>query len=139
MINRDRGIPVIDRDFSYTQFLDDFLRPLRPCIIVSGLTEEWPSTKRWTIQDPSKGQLIPNYRTLEEDFGEYEGCITFCDETDSNGETVQREMLVSQYIDSITRHETTRKTYLKDFHFMRVNPSLKPPYSVPKFFQGIIY
>src|SRR5271170_87164 len=120
MINKDRGIPVIDKDISYTQFLEDYLRPLRPCI-VSGLTEEWLSAKRWTILNQSTGQLIPNFRTLEEDFGEYGCCITFCDETDSNGETIQREMSVSQYIDSITRHESTRKTYLKDFHFMRVN------------------
>jgi hypothetical protein len=132
----DRGIPVIEKDVSYQVFLNEYLRPLEPCII-SGLTDEWTASKEWTIGHPLTGELIPNFSKLKQAFGEYGCCVTFCNETDSNGETVQREMSVVQFIDSIHEHNTTQKTYLKDFHFMRVNPSLKPPYLVPKFFEGM--
>jgi len=132
----DRRIPVIEKDLSYQVFLNAYLRPLEPCII-SGLTDEWTASKEWTIEDSSTGELIPNFSKLKHVFGECGCCVTFCDETDSNGETVQREMSVAQFIDSIQEHDATRKTYLKDFHFMRVNTSLKPPYSVPKFFEGM--
>lgn len=133
-----RGIPVIEKDVSYRVFLNDYLRPLEPCII-SGLTDEWTTSREWTSEDSLTGELIPNFSKLKQVFGEYECCVTFCDETDSNGETVQREMSVAQFIDSIHEHNTTRKTYLKDFHFMRVNSSPKPPYSAPKFFEGMAH
>jgi hypothetical protein len=129
----ERRIPVIKADVSYKIFLDEYLRPLKPCII-SGLTDGWAAAKEWTISDRSTGKLNPNLSILEEIFGKYECCVTFCDETDANGDTVQREMSVSQFIDQ----QNSRKTYLKDFHFMRVDPFVKQPYSVPKFFQGNI-
>ena len=129
----ERGISVIKADVSYKVFLDDYLRPLKPCII-SGLTDVWTAAKEWTIRDSSTGKLIPNFSILKEIFGKYECCVTFCDETDANGDIVQREMSVLQFIDQ----QNSRKTYLKDFHFMRANPSIKQPYSVSKFFQGNI-
>lgn len=129
----ERGIPVIKADVSYKLFLDEFLRPLKPCII-SGLTDRWDGAKEWTMLDSSTGKLIPNFSIVREIFGKYECCVTFCDETDASGDVIQRKMSVSQFIDQ----QKSRKTYLKDFHFMRVNPSLKQPYSVPKFFHGNI-
>lgn len=127
----ERGIPVIKADVSYKLFLDEYLRPLKPCII-SGLTDRWEGAKEWTRLDSSTGKLIPNFSILRQIFGKYECCVTFCDETDASGDVIQRKMSISQFIDQ----QKSRKTYLKDFHFMRVNPSLKQPYSVPKFFQG---
>ena len=131
-----RGIPIIGKKVCYQAFLNEFLRPLKPCI-VSGLTEEWPATNRWTTIDPSTGTLIPNFSHLNDIFGKYECCITFCNEKDSNGNPIQKEMSVSEFINSILAHETSDKQYLKDFHFMRINPSLPTPYSVPEFFQGM--
>jgi hypothetical protein len=138
MSDEDRGIPVINKNVSYQVFLDTFLRPLKPCI-VSGLQDDWSAAKEWTTWDSSTNNLIPNFSTLKDVFGEYQCCVTFCDETDSNGDTIQQEMPVSQFIDDIHQKDfitSTRKRYLKDFHFMRVNASLKSPYSVPNFFQG---
>lgn len=132
----DRGIPVIDANISYKQFLDDFLRPLKPCLI-TGLTKNWLAATKWTTTDSATGELIPDYAALKETFGDYPACITFCDEKDINGETVQQEMRVSQFITDIVSASNSHKRYLKDFHFMRVNTSLTPPYSVPKFFRGI--
>src|SRR5271154_939828 len=37
---RASRIPVVSGDSSYTQFLDNYLRPLKPCLI-SGLTTVW--------------------------------------------------------------------------------------------------
>src|SRR5271155_4239089 len=133
-----RGIPIIDCDISYKQFLDEFLRSLKPCL-VSKVTEGWSAVKQWTTLDPATPELIPNFSALEKVFGDYHGCITFCGETDTNGDAIQREMSVSQFIDNFHSNynhdffNSTRKSYLKDFHFMRVNPSMKSPYSVPKF------
>ena len=144
MANGGRGIPVIDGNISYQQFLNEYLRPLKPCII-SGLTEGWAAAKEWTVTDVATGILVPNFSILKQLFGDFDGCVTFCGEEDANGDAVQRDMPISQFIDDIqlTVHgglfNSTRKTYLKDFHFMRVNPSIKQPYSVPIFFQGSIY
>ena len=136
MKSDDPGIPVIDANISYKQFLDDFLRPLKPCLI-NGLTKDWLAAAKWTTTDSATGELIPDYAALNETFGDYPACITFCDELDVNGEAVQREMQVSQFITDIVSASTSHKRYLKDFHFMRANTSLTPPYSVPKFFRGI--
>jgi hypothetical protein len=136
-----RGIPIIDRAVPYKVFLDEYLRPLEPCI-VSGLTREWAAAKEWTTLDTATDNLIPNFCVLDEVFGQYTGCVTFCAETDSDGDAIQRSMSVSNFIQNILSssvHDylnSTRKTYLKDFHFMRLNPSVKQPYVVPKFFQG---
>jgi hypothetical protein len=137
----ERGIPLIDANVSYQEFLDRFLRPLKPCLL-SGLTEGWPAARDWTTFDSELGQLVPDFAVLKDSFGEYRGCVTFCDETDSNGDAVQREMSVAEFIDSISPHSdkhlitASRKTYLKDFHFMRVKSHTKQPYSVPLYFQG---
>jgi hypothetical protein len=138
---RDRGIDVVTADISYTEFLDGYLRPLKPCIVV-GITEGWIAEREWTQIDPNTRTLIPNFSALKEAFGEYSGCITFCDEKDGNDDSVQREMTVGKFIDDILANsgchffDSSRKTYLKDFHLMRVNPSLSCPYKVPKYFQG---
>ena len=126
----ERGISVIKADISYKVFLDEYLRPLKPCII-SGLTDGWTAAKEWTIRDSSTGTSIPNFSILKETFGKYECCVTFCDEADANGDIVQREMPILQFINQ----QNSRKTYLKDFHFMRVkNPSINQRYSVSKSF-----
>lgn len=136
-----RGIPIIDANVSYQDFLDSFLRPLTPCLL-SGLTEGWPAARDWATFDSTLGQLVPNFSVLKALFGEYSGCVTFCDETDANGDTVQREISVAEFIDSISSNDgrdlitSSRKTYLKDFHFMRVKSYTKQPYSVPLYFQG---
>ena len=139
MSNGTRGIPIIDANTEYKDFLDRYLRPLKPCI-VSGLTGRWSAAKEWTKLDSDTGTLVPNFSALKETFGEHRGCVTFCEETDSNGDAIQREMSVSQFLDNFAKNYedsgASRKTYLKDFHFMRVNRSLISPYSVPKFFQG---
>jgi hypothetical protein len=129
---REGRIPVVNGDSSYTQFLDKYLRALKPCLI-SGLTTVWTATREWTCRDPSTGKLIPNFSLLKELFGVETGCITFCSETDHHGELIQRELPVSSFIASFS-NDASRKTYLKDFHFMR--PVRKPPYSVPQFFAG---
>jgi hypothetical protein len=81
----ERGIPVIKADVSYKVFLDEYLRPLKPCII-SGLTDGWTAAKEWTMFDSSTGKSIPNFPVLKEIFGKFECCVTFCDETDANGD-----------------------------------------------------
>jgi hypothetical protein len=138
-----RGIPVVSSDISYSYFLNHFLRPLKPCL-VSGLTEGWSAAIEWTTVDPLTAALIPNFSALRARFGSFNGCVTFCATKDSNGDALQEDMLISQFIDNVSSnsHEnlftSTTRRYLKDFHFMRVNPSLKSPYSVPIFFQGIL-
>ena len=129
---RASRIPVVSGDSSYTQFLDNHLRALKPCLI-SGLTTVWTATREWTCRDPSTEKLIPNFSLLKELFGAETGCITFCSETDDHGELIQRELSVSSFIASFS-NDASRKTYLKDFHFMR--HLQKPPYSVPQFFAG---
>ena len=136
----NRAIPIVAPDISYNEFLNSFLRPLKPCII-TGLTKDWPAAHEWTTRDPATGQTVPKFSTLRDIFGSYQGCITFCDELDINGDARLRELRVSQFIDDFFRNlenGTSQKTYLKDFHFMRVNEALKAPYTVPKFFQGSI-
>lgn len=134
----EREIPVVGPDLSYESFLDRFLRPLKPCII-TGLTENWPAAHEWTTLDPKTDYLIPNLSLLREVFGSSNGCVTFCDELDADGDAILREMLVSKFINDICKNldsGTSQKTYLKDFHFMRATTSVKAPYTVPKFFQG---
>jgi len=137
MNGEERGIPVIDRSIDYKEFLDDFLRPLKPCLI-TGLTQDWPAAREWVTKDSSSDDLSPDYETLKTTFGQYTGCITFCGQKDRNEETIQKEMTVAEFIDSISSSKS-EKRYLKDFHFMRVNPSLPKPYTVPKFFEGITF
>jgi hypothetical protein len=131
-VNKESRIPVVSGDSSYTQFLDSHLRALKPCLI-SALTTVWTAAREWTCRDPPTGKLIPNFSLLKELFGAETGCITFCSETDHHGELIQRELPVSSFITSFS-NDASRKTYLKDFHFMR--HLQKPPYSVPKFFAG---
>jgi len=134
-----RAIPVVGPNITYDEFLGRFLHPLQPCII-TGLTNSWPAIKEWTTIDTASGSLVPNCTALRDTFGAYDGCITFCGETDGNGDFSEREMPVAQFIDEFRTNSDdgrSRKTYLKDFHFMRVNPSLRPPYTVPLYFQGI--
>jgi len=130
----ERGIAIVHAKIEYKKFLDDFLRPLEPCLI-DGLTEDWIAAKEW-VTEKETGQVVPNLTALKETFGEYTGCVTFCDQTDINGETVQKDMKVSEFIELISPLKS-EKRYLKDFHFMRVNSSLPKPYTVPKFFKGI--
>jgi hypothetical protein len=138
----DRGIEVLSPDISFKEFLDGYLRPLKPCI-VSDVAQGWSAAEKWTRIDSHTRTLIPKFSVLKECFGEYSGCVTCCNETDGNGDAVQRDMSVQQFIDDILANSkydffnSSRKTYLKDFHFMRVNPSLPPPYDVPLYFQGI--
>jgi hypothetical protein len=131
------GLPIIDANVSYQDFQDQFLRPLKPCIFL-GLTEGWPAARDWTTVDSTSGELIPNFQALKDAFGKYDGCVTFCDETDVNGDAVQQEMPITQFIDGILPavDNSTRKTYLKDFHFMRFKTSATQPYTVPQYFQG---
>src|SRR5271154_6849521 len=129
---QERWIPVAQADISYSQFLEKYLRPLKPCLI-SGLTEDWSVAREWTCRDPAVGELTANFSHLKELFGAETGCVTFCTETDPHGELVQRDLPVSSFINSCN-NEASRKTYLKDFHFMR--HLQKTPYSVPKFFAG---
>lgn len=131
-VTDENGIPVVLGDSLYKQFLDNDLRSLKPCII-SGLSEDWPAAREWTCRDPTTGNLIPDFSHLKVLFGAEIGCITFCEETDAHGELVQRDLSVSSFIDSLNK-DASRRTYLKDFHFMRHLP--KPPYTVPKFFAG---
>ena len=134
-----RAIPVVGPNITYDEFLGGFLHPLQPCII-TGLTESWPAIKEWTTIDTASGNLVPNCTALRDTFGAYDGCITFCGETDGNGDFRQRKMPVAQFIDEFRENSDegrSRKMYLKDFHFMRVNPSLRQPYTVPLHFQGI--
>lgn len=136
--DKKERIDVIDADVEYTEFLDKYLRPLKPCII-RGLTADWLAAREWTTLDPDTGALIPNFSALRETFGQHTGCITFCAETDDNGDAIQRELSVSASLDDFHRNylvNKTRKQYLKDFHFMHVIASIGQPYSVPKFFQG---
>jgi hypothetical protein len=133
-----RAIPVVGPDIPYGEFLDRFLRPLQPCII-TGLTSSWPAVEKWATSDTTPGNIVPNYAALRDTFGSCDGCITFCDELNGNGDFTQREMPVAQFIDEFCNNSDegkSRKTYLKDFHFMRVNQFLKPPYTVPIYFQG---
>ena len=138
MDDHGRGIPVVGPDISYDDFLDTFLRPLKPCII-TGLTKDWPAAYEWTTHNSATGKSIPNLSLLKDVFGASEGCVTMCEEIDTNGDATVRETHVSQFIDEFSRNlknGTTRKTYLKDFHFVRVTRSPNAPYTVPKFFQG---
>jgi hypothetical protein len=139
MDDHGRGIPVVGPDISYDDFLDTFLRPLKPCII-TGLTKDWPAAYEWTTHNSTTGKSIPSFSILKDIFGASEGCVTMCEEIDTNGDATVRQTQVSQFIDEFSRNlenGTTRKTYLKDFHFMRVSHSLNAaPYTVPKFFQG---
>jgi len=134
-VDGDRGIPVLDKDTEYAFFLDNYLRPLKPCIL-TGLAEKWPASKDWTDTDRNSGNLIPNFSNLKKLYGRYDGCVTFCSEHDSNGDAIQRLISVSKFINTITSNTQSQKIYLKDFHFIRVNPSLPPPYSVPRILQG---
>src|SRR5271154_4851803 len=134
--DEERGIPVITSEVLYKQFLDSYLRPLKPCII-SNLTKDWLAAKEWVTTDSVTGIMVPNFATLKNHFGECDGCVTFCSERDSNGELIRREMSVTQFIDTLASNRTTQKQYLKDFHFMRLNKSNTTPYTVPKFFEGI--
>jgi len=129
---KERGMPIVRSDVSFPQFLDKFLRPLKPCLM-SGLTDDWIAARVWTCQDPAAGNLIPNFPLLKVLFGAETECVTFCDETDRHGELIQRDFPISSFLDSLNPN-TSRKTYLKDFHFMR--HLRKPPYSVPRFFAG---
>jgi hypothetical protein len=134
-VDKERAIPVVRGDISYTQYLARYLRPLKPCL-VSGLTEGWAAAREWTCRDPATEKMIPNFSHLREIFGAESGCITFCDETDPYGELIQQYLPISSFIDSLDR-DTSRKTYLKDFHFMRHLRKL--PYLVPKFLAGTVF
>src|SRR5277367_3265255 len=121
-----RVIPVVGPDITYHEFLDRFLRPLKPCII-TGLTKDWRSAEEWTTIDPILEHLVPNFTALRDTFGTYNGCITLCNVLDVNGDSIQREMPVAQFVDEFSRNideGKSSKTYLKDFHFMRVNQAL---------------
>jgi hypothetical protein len=123
---RVNDIARVSSDISYTTFHARFLRPLQPCLI-TGLAETWPATRNWTCRDP----LVPKFAALKAAFGDVAACITFCDQLDGNGDPIQRDMSVCEFIDAVLT--APGKRYLKDFHFCH---HLPPPYSVPEFFQG---
>jgi hypothetical protein len=140
-LQEDRGISVIPNDIPYKDFLDEYLRPLKPCLF-SSVTESWPAVKQWTEIDSRTRTLIPNFSNLKRTFGENDGCVTFCDEYDVHGDTVQREMTVGNFLDNLLSNSgndffnASRKTYLKDFHFMLANPDAAKMYDIPVYFQG---
>lgn len=131
-MTEERGIPFVGGNISYTHFLDKNLRLLKPCLITT-LTEDWAAAREWTCHDPTTRKMIPNIPHLRALFGAETGCITFCAEADNNGELIQRDLPVSSFFDSLESN-ASRRTYLKDFHFMR--HLRKHPYSVPTFFAG---
>jgi hypothetical protein len=141
-LREDRGISVIPNDIPYKDFLDEYLRPLKPCLF-SSVTESWPAVKQWTEIDSRTRTLIPNFSNLKVMFGENNGCVTFCNEYDVHGDTVQREMTVGNFLDNLLSNSgndffnTSRKTYLKDFHFMLANPDAAKMYDIPVYFQGL--
>lgn len=135
------SVPVLPHNTPYIHFVNHFLRPLKPCLI-SGLSNDWNATKHWTTTDVRTGSLIPNFSALQVAFRDSQGCVTLCDVLGDDGNFQQKEMTVSQFIENVLSNsnrnffKSTQKTYLKDFHFMLSNNSLKDVYDVPYFFQG---
>jgi len=131
----DREVEVIDESTSYDTFLDQFLRPSKPCII-TGLAKSWPATREWTFLDENNGKLAPNFAKLNELFGSCIGTITLC-----NQNNTQKDCLIRDFLEKLScssgELDTANGEYLKDFHFMQhLLPESPAPYSVPIYFKG---
>jgi hypothetical protein len=136
------AINVEKATLSYNDFVAQYLRPLKPCII-NGLAGDWPATREWTQLEGD--HKVPRLSALKELFGKSSACITLCNRRNANGDAVQIDIPVSEFIDvlesksSSDEFSTADLPYLKDFHFMRAGDSVKQFYTVPRFFEGTLF
>ncbi|ORY86808.1 hypothetical protein BCR37DRAFT_385282 [Protomyces lactucae-debilis] len=106
---------------SYSDFLENHLKPLKPCII-DNLTDDWPAQRQWvSLLD---GKLVPHYDYLSTTFGQEQVSIT-------RGENEPTTGIFEEFLSHMRKGHTA---YARDIHLFRRYPATAM-YTVPKIFE----
>ncbi|XP_063973253.1 2-oxoglutarate and iron-dependent oxygenase JMJD4 [Diachasmimorpha longicaudata] len=122
----------VDCSLTYNDFFSEHLLPNLPCVIQSGITNEWTCAQQWRVDE------APNFKCLKQLYGESKVPVANCGIKYYNAQ-LKETMKIEKFIDYWQEYRNNNYPcempllYLKDWHCLRAHPNAKI-YKVPKYF-----
>ena len=115
------GIGILYQVPTYEEFLENYLRPNKPCLISPDLIHSWPATRLWTSTSQSSSDAIkptPNWDYLLDNYGDETVIVAKCGSRSFSDQ--ERLDLPLREVIELWKSGKGEGLYVKDWHLAKV-------------------